>query len=118
MYFILLICLHQLFPCLIPFIFSSSSFSSSPPPPPHPSPPPPPPFLLLLFLITVPSKVQNVRVYVYFPIRNDISVVSAQIVWDGLSLFDAGGVVELYSVEVIDVIDNELITAGNVFNVS
>ena len=56
--------------------------------------------------------------YVYFPIRNDTSVVSAQIVWDGLSLFDAGGVVEVYSLEVRDVIDDEPITARNVFNVS
>ena len=52
------------------------------------------------------------RVYVYFPLRNS-PTVSAQVVWDGLSTLDAGGVIDKYVVTVRDS-NNSLITAKNV----
>ena len=62
--------------------------------------------------VAVPAKVRNVRVYVYFPHRNS-PTVSAQVVWDGLSTLDAGGVVEKYVITVRDS-NGLLITTGNV----
>ena len=65
-----------------------------------------------LTIFSVPAKVQNVRVYVYFPHRNS-PLVSALVVWDGLSTFDAGGVIDKYVITVHDS-NGMLITTGNV----
>ena len=40
--------------------------------------------------------------YVYFPHRNS-TVVSAQVVWDRLTILEAGGAVDKYSVNVNDI---------------
>ena len=52
------------------------------------------------------------RVYVYFPHRNS-PTVSAQVVWDGLSTLEAGGVVDSYVVTV-RYLNGTLLTDGNV----
>ena len=63
-------------------------------------------------MAAVPAQVKNVRVYVYFPIRNDTSIVTAQVVWDGLSVEEAGGVLTNYAINITN-IDGTLITAQN-----
>ena len=65
-----------------------------------------------LTIFSVPVKVQNVQVYVYFPHLNSPSV-SALVVWDGLSTLDAGGVIDKYTITVYDT-NGTLITTGNV----
>ena len=52
------------------------------------------------------------RVYVYFPHLNS-SMVSAQVVWDGLSTLEAREIVDRYVITVRDS-NGTLLTAGNV----
>ena len=54
-------------------------------------------------------QVQNVRVYVYFPVRGG-SNVTALVVWDRLSAVEAGGGVDNYTVRVFNVISGEEVT--------
>ena len=42
----------------------------------------------------------NVRSYVYHPVLNDTTEITALIVWDRLSNFEAGGIVEHYNVVI------------------
>ena len=58
----------------------------------------------------MPSQVENVRAHVFFPIRNDTTVVSAQIVWDGLTAEESGGKLTEYSINITDVVTGTLIT--------
>ncbi len=62
----------------------------------------------------VPAQVQNVRVYVFYPIRNDTSLVTAQVVWDGLSVEEAGGMLTGYSIDILNAGDMSPVTASNV----
>ncbi len=62
----------------------------------------------------VPAQVQNVRVYVFYPIRNDTSLVTAQVVWDGLSVEEAGGMLTGYSIDILNASDMSPVTASNV----
>jgi len=55
----------------------------------------------------VPAQIQNVRVFVYFPIRGDGSIVTALVVWDGLTPEEAGGTVDSYTVRVFDTSSGE-----------
>ena len=66
----------------------------------------------------MPAKVQNVRVHVYFPVRSSRELVSAQVVWDGLSVEEAGGMLTSYSINIIDVLMGEPITPTAVFMVN
>jgi len=46
-------------------------------------------------------------VFVYFPIRGDGSIVTALVVWDGLTPEEAGGTVDSYTVRVFDTSSGE-----------
>ena len=47
-------------------------------------------------------QVMNVRVYVYHPILDDSTNITALVVWDALTEIEAGGVVDNYSVVIQD----------------
>ena len=51
-------------------------------------------------LYSEPGKVMNVRSYVYHPLLDDMTKITALIVWDGLSFVDAGGTVSHYVVVI------------------
>ena len=57
--------------------------------------------------LTVPAQVQNVQVFVYFPMltSND---VSALVTWDTLTASEGGGFVQNYTVQVFQ--DGQLLT--------
>jgi len=57
--------------------------------------------------LTVPAQVQNVQVFVYFPMLtgND---VSALVTWDALTASEGGGFVQNYTVQVFQ--DGQLLT--------
>ena len=55
----------------------------------------------MLFLQSpAPDQVQDVSVNVYFPLRGDDSMITALVVWTGLTPLEAGGNVDSYTVRV------------------
>ena len=56
--------------------------------------------------LTVPAQVQNVQVFVYFPMLS--SDVSALVTWDSLTSSEGGGFVQNYTVQVFQ--DGQLLT--------
>ena len=49
--------------------------------------------------VTVPAQVQNVQVFVYFPMLTGDDV-SALVTWDALTASEGGGFVQNYTVQV------------------
>jgi hypothetical protein len=62
---------------------------------------------------TEPGRVMNVRVYVYRPLLEDDSSITALIVWDALSDTEAGGIVNYYRVSISGAKNLVLDTVGN-----
>ncbi len=58
---------------------------------------------------SAPGKVQDVRVFVYSPLRDPMAEVTALVVWEGLTPEEAGGVVEIYTVVITDSQGMELV---------
>ncbi len=45
---------------------------------------------------------RGVRVFVYFPLRDPTASVTALVVWEGLTMEEAGGEVDNYTVSITD----------------
>ena len=59
-------------------------------------------FDYLLLLLSAPAQVQNVRVFSFFPIRGDNTIISAKAVWNRLTGEQAGGVVDSYQITLLN----------------
>ena len=57
--------------------------------------------------LTVPAQVQNVQVFVYFPMLTDDDI-SALVTWDALTASQGGGFVQNYTVQVFQ--DGQLLS--------
>jgi hypothetical protein len=61
----------------------------------------------------LPKQVQNVRVIPYYPLRDTRSIVSALVVWDGLSDLEAGGMINDYFVNITFASNGALLDVAN-----